>query len=847
MQEQVSVPEPVCLASPSSSEMESYHCYEQLGRFLWESQAEIVSDDTVNDAQETKEGLITFMERKEVDTVGMYTKSVATDSTTNTHLAEFLKRPVKIDSFLWAESDVGARRNINPWSLWATTTSVQNKLSNYAFFRGDLHIKVQISASPFYYGMMLVNYRPWTSCKPDTIYHGSDNSWKVPQSQRPHFKLDPTVSDTYEMILPFIVPFNMVTIQSAAEFTNMGNLRFDIYSVLRSANGVTNSGVTVTTYAWIDNLKLSGASAGFAAQSDEYGEGCVSKPASWVADIAGRLEDVPIIGAFATATRIGASAVSAIASMFGFTNVPVISDTQPMRPEPFPKFASCEIGYPIEKLTLDPKNELSVDPRIFGLNSGLDELSIPSVVQRESFLCSQSWSTANSADDVLFTALVEPGLCDKVAITGATVLQHTPMSWLAECFKYWRGDIIFTVRVIASKYHKGKIKISFDPSGYGTGNNNILTNPNTANVVQTAVLDIGECREMEFTVPYQQATQFLEVHRRSSNWGTSTSLSHNANADNGYFCIRVQNVLTAPVASSTVDILIFIRAGDNFEYAFPEEIDPDHVLSYFGPQSEDYISAPVNGKIKLGDVSQDTKNQYLIYFGEQVVSLRQLLHRTCRLSQEISLASTTANTFQDTRKVVARLPMTPGYNQWGYYTANKQATGTYNYNFVEFTPIAYIANAYVGYRGSIHYSFNVTSSSEVKNIRTYRDQTNQVAFNNEADVFTSTGQFARANLDRAGTRGMSVTNQLTQAGVSVSFPFFNNAKFLATDPDLGNKPDKVMSDYDMLVMKADYDYPVAANANMIVTTYVAAGPDFSLFYFLNAPSVYQYNSVPTAP
>lgn len=845
MQEQVSVPDPVCLVSPSSSEVVEENCYTALGKYLWQSQSEIVDDETVNNAQEAKEGLITFMERKEIDTVGLHSKSLVTDTTTNTHIAEFLKRPVKIDSFLWAESDGGYRRDINPWSLWGMTTSVQNKLSNYAFFRGDLHIKVQISASPFYYGMMLVNYRPLTAIKSDSIVHVSNDSWKIPQSQRPHFKLDPAVSDTYEMILPFLYPYNMCTIQSAAELTNLGNLRFDIYAVLRSANGVTTQGVTVTTYAWIENLQLSGASAGYAAQSDEYGQGCVSQPASWVADIAGRLEDIPIIGTFATATRIGASAISAIASMFGFTNVPVITDTEPVRPEPFPKFASAEIGYPIEKLSLDPKNELSVDPRIFGLSTGMDEMSIPSIVQRESYLCLQNWSTSNSADDILFTALVQPGLCGSATTTGATIYQHTPMSWLAECFKYWRGDIIFTVRVIASKYHKGKLKISFDPAGYGSGVNNILTNANTANVVQTAILDIGESREMEITVPYQQARQFLLAKKRSSDWGTSTALAHDPDADNGYFCIRVQNVLTAPVASSSVDVLIFLRGGDNFEYAFPDEIDQSHKMSYFAPQSEEYISSPVNGKISLGNVSHGTEKQYLVYFGEQILSIRQLLHRTCKLSTEISKVSGTANTIEDTRKIVARLPMSPGYNQYGYYTANKQTTGTYNYNFVEFTPLAYLTNAYIGFRGSVHYSFNVNSNVPIYNIRTFREQHNQTILNNEADVFTTSSQFAQTTLDGAGARGLAVTNQLTQAGVNVSFPMFNNAKFLPTDPTCGNKPDLVVTDYDMLVLKADYQYPTPANGAMVINTFVSAGPDFSLFYFLNAPTIYVYNTMPT--
>jgi len=31
----------------------------------------------------------------------------------------------------------------------------------------------------------------------------------------------------------------------------------------------------------------------------------------------------------------------------------------------------------------------------------------------------------------------------------------TPMAWLSNLFANWRGDVIFTFKIIASQYHKG--------------------------------------------------------------------------------------------------------------------------------------------------------------------------------------------------------------------------------------------------------------------------------------------------------------------------------------------------------------------------------------------------------
>lgn len=822
--------------------------YEQVGYYLWSSQsAEIVTDDTKHDTETNIEGLVSFLERQEVSSTGSSGVDTLSNTTSNTYIANFLSRPVKVASFTWSESDnIGSKVNYSLWGDWVQTPSVRNKLNNYSFFRVDLKVKVQISASPFYYGMMIMSYRPLTNFKVDTYYVDPNNDWLTTISQRPHIKIDPENGDTYEFTQPFIYPYNALNLQALSDFQDMGNTRFDIITPLRSANGVTGQGITVTVYCWVENLTLSGASAGYAAQSDEYGEGCVSKPASWVANIAGRLSDMPVIGPFATATKIGASAIGAIASMFGFTNVPVISDTEPMHSEPFPKLASAEIGFPVQKLTLDPKNELSVDPRIFGLPDGTDEMAISYIAQRDAYLTSTTWSTADTTDTIKFSCLMHPSLGKYGNMTGGGYAQMTPLGFTANPFAQWRGDIVITLRVIASKYHKGKLKISYDPSGNTASGYNILTNANTANVVQTMIMDIGETREIEITVPYQQARQFLNTGGNFGDWSTSAtpSLTTDRNKDNGVFTVRVQNILTAPVASSNVDIQVWIRGGSNIEFANPAEIDNSHTNSYFAPQSDEYISIPVNGKVTLGNVNHDTKGQYVTHFGEDIKSFRQMLHRYNKLMTDYAAPSTTPNTYQYMVKTLPRLPMTPGYCNIGYHTANKQVSGTTSYNFCEFTLLAYLANAYIGYRGSVNYTFNVDGNIAAGNMTAARFAGSGANFTTTSSTATTLSQLARASTTVSGLKGMALTNQLTQAGLNVTCPMYVKEKFLPTDPFKGNQPS---AGDDILRLQVDLPFPTTtASGNVLVHTYVATGPDFSLHYFLNVPTLYYYGTYPAA-
>jgi hypothetical protein len=778
------------------------------------------------------------------------------DGTTSTQMAGFLSRPVRISTFTWSEADIPSiKTTINPWYLWANNPYIRNKLNNYSFIRGNLKIRFQISVSPFYYGSMMASYQPLTAFTPSTIINDAGTRYFIPYSQRPHIMIEPQHEDAYTMTLPFIYPGNWLDVQNATAWQVQGTISFLIYSALQSANGVSGSGATIVTYAWLEDVELSGASVGYALQSDEYGEGCVSKPASTIARFASSMSDVPIIGPFAKATSIGASAVSAIASLFGFTNVPVIEDTHPQRPEAFPKLGSSDIAFPVEKLTLDPKNELSVDPRIVGLDSGHDEMSLVSIATRESYLSTASWTTADLTDQILFYSRVNPHLYDNDNGTDA-LLYMTPSSFIASLFNEWRGDIIFRFKVVCSQYHKGKLRVSFDPTAYTAQNiGNTLT---TSNVVYTAIIDIGKTDEVEFRVPYQQATQFLTVRALSTaaekGWATRTSVPspypYNSLYDNGFLTLRVMNTLTAPVSSSSVDVMIFTRAADNIEFANPTAADLSHQLSPFAPQSAEFQD---NGEVMsmvLGSASMAPENQYLVHYGENIRSLRQLLRRyehICTV-QQVTTTSMTFN-YIDFNK----MPPTPGYVTTGPWSANKiVGAGTSNYNFTQFSFLSYISPAFLVYRGSTNWSFNVHSATTGVNFKSLRVVKNNVSANNfgprtvnYAAANANKGAWGAMTYNHPGSCSSALTNQLTQSGLNVQCPNYSKYKFQSTNP-LNANTGVFYDGSNLDAFTLENTYAQGGSAIVIDTDiYCAAGTDFSLHFFLNVPTLYVYRSVPT--
>jgi len=787
------------------------------------------------------------------------------DTPVNNDLGDFLKRPVKIATFTWAESDaVGTSHTYSPWHLFFNDAKIKYKTNNYSFIQCDLKVKVMINASPFYYGALLMSYEPlpnFSAGSYASITNDTGTRYFIPYSQRPHLWIYPTTSAGGEMTLPFFVHKNWLRLQVAQDFTDMGELTFLNYTALASANGATGVGVTVQVYAWAENVRIAGPSMGLSMQvRDEYC-GPVSGPASAVAAAAGILKKIPLISSFATAAEMGAKVVAYGANLLGFTNTPVISDVQPFKPTAIAPMASSEISYPVEKLTIDPKNELTIDPAVAGL-SPVDELSITHLVQRESYLCTASWATSNAADDILFSSAIGPTMFDNDNATNSKVYM-TPMCWMSYNFAHWRGDIIFRFRFIASPYHKGRVRIIYDPTGYAA--ENIISDVASNTAVFNQIVDLGKDTDVEIRVPYQQAYAWLANPGypllANQLWSISASPTylHDDEYTNGTIVMRVLNALTAPVASSTVKVLVFVRGADNLEFANPVNAFSDlstKVYSYLAPQSsdEEYDQAERQRLVAGAVVHSPAPQRYLVNWGEAIMSLRQLMRRSSLVSCRSTYTDTTHLEVLYQR-FMSRWPTSPGYDTNGVDTAKGVITtgSNFAYNFCELHPIQYVAPAFIGTRGSVIWHFNVANPDVVTSIRVYRSPLiNTVAAENVTTLATGSTASAIAryytHYCNGGSGGQAVTNQRTQVGLSVSLPNYCRYKFQSTSPlnsTALQELDGTRKDAHTLEIMQNGTFGAAPGSTR-VWSYASIGSDYTLHFFLNVPTMWIYSAYPTA-
>jgi len=323
----------------------------------------------------------------------IYTPSkIATDSISEgTSLKTFLSRPTLIDTRTWTTADLAGYlgSNIEPWYLFLNNAVILNKIKNYAFLRAKLCLKIVINATPFHYGLMRVAYEPSVNVA-DTGFRKTklrtnsvaSHVYVVTLSQLPGTWVYPAENAGGEIHVPYFKHANWAVLTNAADIKSLGMLRYFIAAPLTVASASGSTSVSVNTFAWLEDVELSGSTAQLSLQAKDEYTGTISAPASSIARISKSLESIPIIGKFARATTIGANAVASVASIFGFTNVPNISMVNAVVPTTTPHLASSEISTPVQKLTLDPKQELSLDPTLHGLDP-TDELCIKSILKEK--------------------------------------------------------------------------------------------------------------------------------------------------------------------------------------------------------------------------------------------------------------------------------------------------------------------------------------------------------------------------------------------------------------------------------------------------------------------------------
>jgi len=342
-------------------------------------------------------------------------------------------------------------------------------------------------------------------------------------------------------------------------------------------------------------------------------------------------------------------------------------------------------------------------------------------------------------------------------------------------------------------------------------------------------------------------------------WATSPSppFTHVMGKTNGTINMRVLTALTAPVASSTIKVLVSVKAADNLEFACPQSLNADgNTWSYLPPQSgylddSDHPQETEADLVVAGTVSPVVKERYLVNHGEQILSMRQVLRRMS-LSR-VAVVPSTPNVMTLWKQTMTRFPLSPGYETTNGYDSAKGVivtTSNFNYNYSFMTPYNWLVPAYVALRGSTRWTFNLDSTVAVGQFRIFRIPgltiTPAVSTSTTAYTDSSTASAWYTINSFSGAAGQSITNQYTQAGISVELPMYSPYRFVTTNPVAASNPTSYADSQDCHRLEVSTNSTTNATSGLMrMWQYNGIGTDFNVHFFLNVPTLYVYSSVPT--
>lgn len=822
------------------------------------------------------------------------------DCVSNDHeLGNFLSRPVRVMRESIALDD-RTSVTIKPWEVFLKHPMINKKIANYEFFRADLVLRAVVNGGPFFYGKMLLGYTPFgyedTLESFDRMPIGHQNTML---SQQPHIKIDFCESTGGELHIPFVYNRNYARISEGSTIPGkLGELRLNTLNALRNISfvGPVSSVATVTVFAHLENVELVVPSINdpilaqqpvLSSESkvDEY-DGVISAPASSIARAAGRLKYIPRIAPFALATELGASAIAEIAKIFGRCRPVVIDPPHKYRPTYMGNMANADIAEAVDKLALTCKQELTIDHDVIGKKSEDDDMHLSTFFGRESYMDRFEWKTTDSTDQLLFYTQVHPILFKEFEAIDLPFIVPPPnpnpifnvdegillppVGYATIPFSFWRGGLTFRFSIVASAFHRGRLRIVYQPRGG-------LPSVPGFSAAYNRIIDLSDAKDFEVTVDWNQEIAFKEVYTTTSNTPSSqytpgldvnrTStlpLSSNSTISNGTLAIYVVNELVSPNGGTAEDVEVnwFVKGAPSYEVASPdtkfstwttnwaqEDLEGESTSEALSSES---MSSPMAiagnqaggaGAITLEPFGSDNTSPHLskLHFGETFDSLRVLAKRYNFykvISDSTTLSSSDPSGTVMIRNTVPDYPAPRGHIRNG----PDNPTSVYPENAALCTHLTWFGPCYVARRGGIRWKYlhigEVPNSKDLSKglgfvNRVPQEHTARRALGNERVALTGSSGLNPKKIADAisnGNGGAYATDLDVQPAIEVELPFYSSLRFV--NPRWDDYNEIGIHRHSIELLAYNTDNSKCKDAWM---AYVAAGDDFNFSWMISCP------------
>lgn len=651
--------------------------------------------------------------------------------------AEFFSRPVDLVTFSWIAGTSVLWTN-QVWRTWTAAPMILNRLAGRSYWRGNLVLLIEFNPGPYHYGLLRFYAHPFRASGLDTILDlgGTDTSFQCVQMVG--IDIDPAIPGAKKLKLPWISPRPATKTHGGTTdsfFTQHVVSAFPIVS-LSDAASVSAGSVPIRVRAWMEDFESFGPTAIAAvAQADivrkEKTRGLLSAYTGPMEAAATALSKAPgTIGGIAASAGAALKGGNSILHLLGLSRPAdqVISNVTRVPPS----MARTDVNDSVSPVTYTAAQSLTADGSDLG--RAQDEMMLSTIFGTQSYLHSMGWTTGQAAGTPLAVLSVHP----MASMRSGTTVYPTSLAFGCMPFLRWRGSIIYTIAPVCSQFHRGQLRISYDPNGGsgGAGNNFGFSG------LENCILDLSPGCKAEVKVNFSSPDYWKGIYPIfTAPTTTAPEQSHIGN-----LTISVEMPLLAPLSTSGVTVVVYVRAGPDFEVFGTNEFVPDISFksgvfsmltpptggtpaapSSFAPpdekeEADEAFIAQIRSRARqpvIGDSqSALTSTSPLVRmcefggapvppptsftYGERIVSLRSLLKRYALLGF-ITPSSDPNSTKFSLKSVQSVLPLHPPCYPISFLTGAGTGGGVGIAGTSRITLFNWFKLGYVGMRGSARY------------------------------------------------------------------------------------------------------------------------------------------------
>ncbi|UUV42132.1 MAG: polyprotein [Macrobrachium rosenbergii virus 13] len=390
-------------------------------------------------------------------------------------------------------------------------------IRSHAFFKTDFEFEIRMNNCPFNAGILIFTWQP---AEVSTFGVGSLVNF-------PHTFLRAGDEHIAKLHCPWWSIYRSLSTRSPL---SCGTLNAHVWSPLTAGTGTPS---TVSFSVWMKPVNTQ-VSLKAIVQS---GRNQHSKVLGNILDTVGSL-DLPGISTAAKVSK----------GIMGYFDAPTVALS---RVE-----SSLQADTPFlgNKTALRDTDQVSDDPH-FG------QPLIHDLIARAKLPCLADafpWSTTAAASTLLFTIPLTPWWSQIIQETTVIRYVHpTNLAGVLANYQLWRGSLQVTLEVVGTRFHQGQLFVVWDPFNITTA-----TFDQSTNLPATSITIGQNATRTTLTIPYVDQRDW----RETCITGDFPDLRSVA----GSLRIYVQNPLTAPSnVSSSVEVLVYYAAGDDFEVALP--------------------------------------------------------------------------------------------------------------------------------------------------------------------------------------------------------------------------------------------------------------------------------------